>query len=297
MTTPIAPGLVLQGPVMIASGTFGEDGFGRGATRGELDGLGAAVLKTCTLRPRAGNPEPRLFHGPAGAYLINSVGLENPGLEALLERLPEILSELPGGVLLMASIAGRTPREFGALARTADDAPEVRAIELNLSCPNIEHGQDFCRDGAQAARAVAEAVANTGKPVIAKLAPGAEAPAALARSCEAAGASALTISNTLPAMAYEPGTGRQALGGLAGGMSGPALRPVSLLMVYRASRAVRIPVIGAGGISGGSSAREYLTAGASAVQVGTANLLEPGAARRIDLELREILKEDGRRGE
>ena len=176
MTTPIAPGLVLQGPVMIASGTFGEDGFGRGVAQGELDGLGAAVLKTCTLRPRAGNPEPRLFQGPAGAYLINSVGLENPGLEALLERLPEILSALPEGTALMASIAGRTPREFGALAGIADGAPGVRAIELNLSCPNIEHGQDFCRDGAQAARAVAEAAANTGKPVIAKLAPGAEPP-------------------------------------------------------------------------------------------------------------------------
>jgi dihydroorotate dehydrogenase (NAD+) catalytic subunit len=133
--------------------------------------------------------------------------------------------------------------------------------------------------------------------VIAKLAPGAAAPAALARSCEAAGASALTISNTLPAMAYEPGTSRQALGGIAGGMSGPALRPVSLLMVYRASRAVRIPVIGAGGIGDGSSAHEYLLAGARAVQVGTANILEPGAARRINQELTDILRKRGRNGE
>lgn len=277
-------GLFLRNPVMIASGTFGWDGYGMGlgdspALPGLVDfqRLGAVVAKTVTMRPRVGNPEPR-WH-PASwrqaleqgeVVLLNSIGLTNPGLEATLSEQAPVWAVWEVPVLL--SIAGETVEEFATMASMVEGTPGVSGLELNLSCPNTENGSYFALSAEVAVDTVRRVRSATSLPVVAKLAPNVPDIGAIAQAVEAGGADAITVCNTIPAMGIDIETRQPLLGAGTGGISGAGLHPVAVALVYRASQAVKIPVIGVGGVFASHHAIEFLLAGATAVQVGSANL-------------------------
>lgn len=280
--------LHLQNPVLAASGTFG---FGDEYAAFASD-FGAIVCKSVTIEPRAGNPPPRLWETAAG--LLNSIGLENPGVDAFLR------DELPAarrlGVPLVVSIAGDAAAEYGELARALDGAAGVAAVEVNISCPNVARGgMLFGSDPVQAAAAVGAARAATRLPLIAKLTPNVTDVCAVARAVVDAGADAVSLINTVAGMAIDIERRVPALGGVFGGLSGPAIKPIALRMVWQAAGAVARPVIGVGGISDARDAIEFLLAGASAVQVGTATFVDPRAARAITDGIRAYLAATGAR--
>jgi dihydroorotate dehydrogenase (NAD+) catalytic subunit len=291
--------LRLANPVMIASGTFGYDGYGRGIPADvDLSQLGAVIPKTVTRRPRQGNPEPRWYpksfrEGLAAGEttLLNSIGLANPGIEDALARLAPQWGQL--GTTVVLSLSADSAAQFGEMAALANDVAGFQALELNLSCPNIEDGAHFSHQPHLTAAAVAAVRAGTDLPVLVKLAPNVPDIAPIARAAVEAGADALTISNTIPAMRIDVATRRPVLGNITGGLSGPALRPVAVALVYRAAQVVDVPVIGVGGIFTARDALEFLMAGASAVQVGSASLADPRAPVRILEELRAWLGEAG----
>ena len=289
LSTEIAPrhhvGLELVNPVMIASGTFGWDGYGKGLLdeeslfggEVEIQRLGAVVAKTVTMHPRQGNPEPRWYPSSwrqarkAGECIyINSIGLTNPGIRVALDELAPLWARWDVPVVL--SIAGETVGEFGLMAAMADGTSGIAAVELNLSCPNIENGAHFSHSEEMARETVDRVRAATSFPVIAKLSPNVPDIVPIARAVAQAGADAITISNTIPAMAIDLEARKPAMGGITGGISGPSLRPVAVALVYRAAQAVDIPVIGVGGIFTAKDALEFIMAGATAIQVGSANL-------------------------
>ena len=276
-------GVPLAGPVLNGSGTF--DAIAARRTFGdallERFPFHAFVSKTITLEPRQGNPPPRLWETPAG--LINSIGLPNKGLDGFLASdLPE-LAELP--VPLVVSVMGFSRDELATLVRRVGEREEVALIELNVSCPNVETGLVMGADPAETARAVAAVRPLTGKPLIVKLTPNANEPAAVARAAEEAGADAVSLINTLKGMALDPRTRRPWLGGATGGVSGPAVRAIALEQVAAVARAVQIPAIGMGGIASGRHAADFLAAGAVCVAVGTESFRDPAAGRRIASEL------------
>jgi dihydroorotate dehydrogenase (NAD+) catalytic subunit len=276
-------GVALRGPVLNGSGTFDAIAARRafGDALLERFPFDAFVSKTITLEPRAGNPPPRLWETPAG--MINSIGLPNRGLEGFLARdLPE-LAELP--VPLVVSVMGFSRDELATLAARVGEPDEVAMVELNVSCPNVETGLVMGADPAETARAVERARAATEKPVIVKLTPTAADPAAVATAAEGAGADAVSLINTLKGMALDPRTRRPWLGGVTGGLSGPAVRAVALEQVRAVAARAAIPVIGMGGIASGRDAADFLAAGARAVAVGTESFRDPGAGRRIAAEL------------
>jgi dihydroorotate dehydrogenase (NAD+) catalytic subunit len=276
-------GVPLAGPVLNGSGTFDAIAARRafGDALLERFPFHAFVSKTITLEPRQGNPPPRLWETPAG--LINSIGLPNKGLEGFLASdLPE-LAELP--VPLVVSVMGFSRDELATLVRRVGDRDEVALIELNVSCPNVETGLVMGADPAETARAVAAVRPLTDKPLIVKLTPNANEPAAVARAAEEAGAGAVSLINTLKGMALDPRTARPWLGGTTGGVSGPAVRAVALEQVASVARTVGIPVIGMGGIASGRHAADFLAAGATCVAVGTESFRDPAAGRRIATEL------------
>jgi dihydroorotate dehydrogenase (NAD+) catalytic subunit len=241
----------------------------------------AFVSKTITLEPREGNPPPRLWETPAG--LINSIGLPNKGLEGFLRSdLPQ-LADLP--VPLVVSVMGFSREELGTLVERVGARDEVALIELNVSCPNVETGLVMGAEPAETAAAVGSVRSLTGKPIIVKLTPNANEPAAVAEAAEGAGADAVSLINTLKGMALDPHTRRPWLGGVTGGVSGPAVRAVALEQVHAVASRVRIPVIGMGGIESGRHAADFLAAGARCVAVGTESFRDPGAGRRIAAEL------------
>jgi dihydroorotate dehydrogenase (NAD+) catalytic subunit len=277
-------GVPLAGPVVNGSGTF--DAIAARRTFGdallERFPFHAFVSKTITLEPRQGNPPPRLWETPAG--LINSIGLPNKGLEGFLSSdLPE-LAELP--VPLIVSVMGFSRDELATLVQRIGDRDEVALIELNVSCPNVETGLVMGADPAETARAVAAVRPCTEKPLIVKLTPNANDPAAVARAAEEAGADAVSLVNTLKGMALDPRTSRPWLGGTTGGVSGPAVRAVALEQVASVASSVRIPAIGMGGIATGRHAADFLAAGARCVAVGTESFRDPAAGRRVAAELR-----------
>jgi len=276
--------MTMKNPVMIASGIFGYgDEFLGLAPYGEL---GALVLKTVTLEPRRGNPPAcRTAETPAG--MVNAIGLENVGVKAFLrDKLPAALSY---GTNLIASLAGETAEEFAACARILDDAP-LAALELNISCPNVKSGgMAFGVDPAASAAVVAAVRAATTKPIIAKLTPNVTDLAAVARACEAAGADALSLTNTFAAMVIDVERRCPILGANTGGLSGPAIRPAAVYRVFQVAPAVGLPVIGMGGIWNASDALEFILAGASAVAVGTALYADPAAAHRVLSGIRDYL--------
>ena len=291
--------LRLANPVMIASGTFGYDGYGRGMTpEMNLSQLGGVIPKTVTRLPREGNPEPRWYphsfrQGLEDGQLIflNSIGLTNPGIDGVLADMTPRWAEY--GTTVFLSLAGDSAAQFGEMAAMSRCVAGFQALELNLSCPNIDHGAMFSHDPKLTAAAVAAVRANTDLPVIAKLAPNVPDITVIARAAEDAGADALTIANTIPAMDIDVGTRAPVLGGVTGGLSGHGLRPVSLALVYRVAQVVDIPIIGVGGVFDATHVLQYILAGATAIQVGSANLADLWAPFRIVEDLPDRIAETG----
>ncbi len=284
-------GISLEHPVINGSGTFdaiaARRAFGEEMTR-EFP-FSAFVSKTITPEPRDGNPPPRLWETPAG--MINSIGLPNKGLEGFLERdLPE-LSLLP--VPLIVSVMGTSHEEFASLVGGVATRPEVAALELNVSCPNVDSGLIVGEQPSET-RTLLEALRPiTDKPLIVKLTPNVADPGAVALAAEEGGADAVSLINTLKATALDPATLRPWLGAGGGGLSGPAVRPVALQQVRAVAEAVSIPVIGMGGICDGADALAFIAAGASLIAVGTENFRDPAAGSRVRRELAAELERRG----
>jgi dihydroorotate dehydrogenase (NAD+) catalytic subunit len=277
-------GLELDHPVINGSGTFDAIAARRafGDELLERFPFSAFVSKTITLQPRAGNPPPRLWETAAG--MINSIGLPNKGLAGYVEHdLPQ-LAELP--VPLITNVMGSTADELAELAGTCDERAEIAALELNVSCPNVATGLDIGAVPAELERVVAHVRPATRKPLIVKLTPNTADVAACARAAESAGADAVSLINTLRAMALGP-DGEPWLGGRTGGLSGPAIRNVALAQVAAVAESVSIPIVGMGGVQTGAHARDLLRAGATLVAVGTESFRDPAAGLRIARELRE----------
>lgn len=268
-------GIHMNTPVLTASGTFG---FGEEfADFVDLERLGGVMVKGTTLLPRRGNEGVRIAETPAG--MLNCIGLENPGVEVFLKETLPRLKQYNMNVIV--NISGSTTEDYGALAERLD-VDGVAAIELNVSCPNVkEGGIVFGTDPAAASAVVRAAKAHTKKPVILKLSPNVTDIVLMAKAVEEAGADAVSLINTLLGMAIDIKTKKPVLGNVTGGLSGPCVKPVALRMVWQAAKAVKIPVIGMGGISTAEDAIEFLLAGASAVVVGTANFVDPAASMKI----------------
>lgn len=279
--------LRLQNPVIAASGTFG---FGREmADWVDLAALGGMVSKGLTRRPRLGNRPPRVAETASG--MLNSVGLQNPGLDRFLEE--ELPFMLAAGCPVIINAAGDLIEDYVHFCRRLDDTP-ISAIELNLSCPNVAHGcMSFGADPESIRAVVSACRAATSKPLWVKLTPNVTSIAETAAAAEAAGADAVCLINTLLGMVIDRRTRRPILYNNTGGLSGPAVKPVALRMVAEVARAVRIPVIGMGGIMSGEDAIEFMIAGASAVQVGTATLIHPAATCDIIADMAQIARQDG----
>ena len=280
-------GLLLANPVMAASGTFG---YGLEMAK-ELDiqRLGAIVCKGTTLRRRRGNPQPRTVETPAG--MLNSIGLQNMGVEALIRDIAPIWATWR--VPVVVNIAGESIEEYARLARRLDGVAGVSGLELNISCPNVATGMEFGSSPQMAAAVTAAVRRETTLPVIVKLTPNVSDIASVARAAADAGADALTLINTFPAMAIDVKNRRPALGWTFGGLSGPALKPIALRLVYQTAAAVDVPLIGCGGIMSGLDAMEYIMAGASAVQVGTATFVNPRATLDVMEGIERYMGEEG----
>lgn len=272
-------GAAFQNPVVLAAGTCG---FGREvAGVVDLESLGGIVTKSVTLEPREGNPPPRVTE--FGPGMLNSIGLANPGAErAAREKLPWLARNLRRARVFV-SVAGHAPGEYVRVVEALDSRDGFLGYELNLSCPNDARleGLPFALDRDALAGLIRDVRARTDRPVLAKLAPNDPDPGATARAAEEAGADGLTLVNTLPGLVLEPGSGRPVLGAGSGGVSGPALRPLGVWAVERARRRCSLPIVGAGGVSTAEDAVQYLRAGASLVQVGTASFADPRAALGI----------------
>ena len=282
-------GTELANPVIPASGTFG---YGAEiAALYDINCLGTFSFKGTTRLPRFGNPGPRIAEAPAG--LLNSVGLQNPGVDAVIaEELPRLREVFHKPV--MANVCGFSVDEYVEVAAKLDSCPEVGWLEINISCPNVHGGGmgfgTSCESAAEVTREVRAAVK---KPVIVKLTPNVTDIVSIARACEKAGADGLSLINTLLAMRIDPATRRPVLKNLTGGLSGPAVFPVALRMVWQVYEAVGVPIIGMGGVSSAEDVIEMLLAGATAVGVGAANLREPYAARDMVEDLPAAMKKYG----
>jgi len=276
LAVDIAPGrknsLVIKNPVMPASGTFS---WGlEFAKHFDIEALGAVVSKGLTMAVRGGNQQPRVAETPAG--MLNSIGLQNIGIDACITNMAPLWARWDVPVLV--NIAGDTVDEFGEMARMLDGVPGIAGIELNISCPNVDQGGiEIGQDVGASARATRAAVRNTDLPVIVKITPNVTDPVALALACEAEGAAAICAINTVLGLAIDVRRRKAVLPRARGGLSGPAIKPIALRIVYDIAKAVRVPVIGCGGISNGQDAIEFLMAGATAVQVGTATFANPRA--------------------
>ena len=282
-------GITLKNPVIPASGTFG---FGQEMAQFyDLNVLGGISLKGTTGEERFGNPTPRIAECREG--LLNAVGLQNPGVDAVVAHELPAVRKLYDGVL-MANISGFSVEEYVMVAEKFDKAPEIDILEINISCPNVRHGgMAFGTDPGAAQEVTAAVKAVTHKPVYMKLSPNVTDIAAIAKACEAGGADGITLINTLLGMVIDPRTGKPIVSTRMSGFSGPAIKPVALRMVYQAAQAVNIPIIGVGGISCADDVIEFMSAGASAVQVGAQNLVDPFACPKIIAELPGKLDEYG----
>lgn len=282
-------GMALKNPVMPASGCFS---FGKEASEYyDLNELGAMVVKATTWEERQGNPTPRVAETPAG--MLNAIGLQNPGVEAVMtNELPWLrrFSELP----VVVNVAGTAAEDYVLTAKALCESPDVDAIELNISCPNVRCGGiQFGTDPDMAAEIVRAVKAVTTVPLIVKLSPNVTDIRAMAIACAEAGADGLSLINTLVGMKIDLNSRRPLLANGIGGLSGPAIRPVAVRMVYEVTQVVDLPVIGMGGITSGEDAIEFLMAGANAVAVGTANFTDPWACPRIVREMRAWCADNG----
>ncbi len=281
-------GLKLENPVMTASGTFG---YAREyAQYLDLNRLGGIIVKGLSLAPSRGNPPPRIVETDCG--MLNAIGLENVGLDAFIEdKLPFLKTLAPP---TFANIYGRTVDEYARLAERMDALDGVAGIELNISCPNVkEGGVAFGSDPKLAGEVVRAVRARTGKHLMVKLSPNVTDIALMAKVAEAAGADSLSAINTITGMAVDLATRRSKLANVTGGLSGPAIKPVALRMVWQVAQAVTIPVVGVGGIMSATDALEFLMVGATAVQVGTANFVNPHGTVEIIDGMQTWLRESG----
>ncbi len=268
--------LRLSNPILAASGTFG---YGvEFAHLVDLNRMGGIVVKGLSLEPMAGAPAPRLCETPSG--MLNAVGLQNVGVRAFVaEKLPALRQYRTA---VIANVFGYTVDEYAGVIRILEETDGLAAYELNISCPNTAHGGiQFGSDPRMASEVVSAAREATRRPLWVKLSPNVTDIRVIAKAAESAGADALTVANTYQAMSIDVQTRKSRLGRVTGGLSGPAIRPITLRLVYEARSAVRIPIIGLGGIEKADDALEYIIAGASAVQVGTANFSQPGACVEI----------------
>lgn len=282
--------LELKNPVLVASGTFGYAEEFKDFI--DLRKLGAIVSKTITLNPRKGNPPPRTCETPAG--MLNSIGLENPGLEGFIQNKLPFLKKLKVPIIVSIASEGG-PKEFVTLARRLDKIKEVAAIELNISCPNIRHRQQtglISQDPQATYEAVHSVRRETKKTLITKLSPNVTDIAAIALSAENAGSDAVSLINTLTGMSINVKTRKPKIAAITAGLSGPAIRPVAVRMVWEVCRKIKIPVIGMGGIMDTASALEFFLAGSSAVSIGTANFINPGATIEIIAGLKKYLAQN-----
>lgn len=279
------PGLEMKNPVIPASGTFG---FGYEFTKFyDINILGSIMLKGTTLEPRYGNPLPRIAEGPSG--MLNAIGLQNPGVEAVmneeLEKLRPVYQDK-----VIANIGGSAPEDYVETARLISNHDMVGALELNISCPNVHSGGIQFGTNPQMAADLTRRVKEVSKvPVYVKLSPNVTDIVEMAKAVEAAGADGITMINTLVGMRFDFKTGKPIIANKTGGYSGPAIFPVALRMVYQVSQAVKIPVIGMGGIQSGKDVIEMMSAGASAVAIGCQNLVDPYACQKIIAELDDLL--------
>ena len=282
--------LRLANPIMVASGTFGYAREMAGLV--DLARLGAILPKTITLSPRVGNPPPRTIETAAG--MLNSIGLDNDGLEAFIERQLPYLAGL--GTAIIVSIAGKNYDEFVQIAARLEGAAGVDALELNISCPNVSGGVDFGTDPAMCEQVVSGVRRACSFPILAKLTPNVTDITAIARAAEAGGADAISLINTCLGMAVDWRRRRPILGNILGGLSGPAIKPIALRAVYQVAAAVAVPLVGAGGIATIDDVMEFLVAGAAAVQIGTANFYNPTVSLQLLDALPAALAELGARG-
>lgn len=281
-------GIPLAAPVLAASGTFAYGVEFAPVT--DLNAIGGIVLKGLSREPIDGNPPPRLWETAAG--MMNSIGLQNIGVRAFIrDKLPELRGYRTA---LIANVFGYDPEDYLEVVRVLDDAEGLAAYELNVSCPNTKHGGIFFSSDPALLASLTEAVKRIARrPVIVKLSPNVARIEPLAQAAEAAGADAISLVNTFVSLAIDARARRPRIGAGFGGLSGPAIKPIALRLVYEAARAVKIPVIGLGGIATGEDAAEFLIAGASAVEVGTATFWDPGSPARIARELDRFLADQG----
>lgn len=278
----------LRNPVMTASGTFG---YGKEFSDYlDLEKIGAIITKGLSLRPKAGNPTPRIVETPGG--MLNAIGLQNVGIDAFIsEKLPFLRTV---NTPVIVNLYGNTLEEYGQLAEKLDKLPEVAGLEVNISCPNVKQGGIVFGTDPDCAYEVVQLVRkSTSKPLIVKLSPNVTDVVAMAEACVKAGAEALSLINTLTGMAIDLQKRRPILANVTGGLSGPAIKPVALRMVWQVARAVDVPIIGIGGIMTATDALEFILAGASAIQVGTANFLDPSAAQTIAIGMEDYLQQNG----
>jgi len=277
--------LRLGNPVMVASGTFGyAEEFSAFA---DLKKLGAVVTKTITLKPRQGNPPPRTCETPAG--MLNSIGLENPGWDVFIrEKLPVLRGIGIPVILSIASEAG--PQEFAELAAKADKVKDISAVELNISCPNVRGKPNLISQDSKSTYAVVKMVRKvTRKSIITKLSPNVTRITDIAEAAQDAGSDALSLINTLTGMSINPQTRKPRISMGVAGLSGPAIKPVAVRMVWEVYQKARIPIIGMGGIMNTQDALEFFIAGASAVSVGTANFINPGVSIELVAGIQKYL--------
>lgn len=276
--------LKLKNPVLVASGTFGAlmDKIL------DVSKIGGVVEKTITLNPRTGNPHPRVWETASG--MLNSIGLDGPGLEGWIKKRYDHVKAYPCALIL--SVSGRTVEEFAVLVKRLDALPRVDAFELNISCPNVSHGTDLATDPALTEKVVRLCKGVTGRPVFAKLTPNVTDVASIARAAAEGGADGISAINTLKGMAVDWRRRAPCIGAVTGGLSGPAVKPVALRMVWEIASALpKMPLIGIGGISTADDALEFMVAGASAVQIGTASFVNATAAADVAAELSRKLEE------
>ncbi|MFP5343428.1 MAG: dihydroorotate dehydrogenase [Candidatus Limnocylindria bacterium] len=282
LTVDLGRGLVLPNPILVASGTFGY-----GVEYGDvvdINRLGAICCKGTTLKPRIGNPTPRVTETPGG--MLNSIGLQNPGVDAVVEKYGSTWAGW--SVPVIVNVAGESVEDYVAVARRLEGAPGVAGIELNISCPNVgKGGLQFAIDAGAAAEVTAAVRRATDLPLLVKLSPNVADIRPIARAIADAGADALTAINTLSGIAVAPGRDRPLLGNTYGGVSGPAVKPVALRIVYEVSQAVDIPVVAIGGVTELADVLDFLAVGAVAVQVGTAIFADPTLPVRLVDELGE----------
>lgn len=277
-------GIRMKNPVMVASGTFG---YGpEYADLVDLNRLGAIVVKGISLEPWGGNNTPRMVEVPGG--LINAIGLQNPGVQGFIEKYMPFLRQYD--VAVIVNIWGRTLEEYAEVAARFNDVEGVHALEINISCPNVKAGgSSFGTNLDSTARVVSAVRARTRLPIIPKLAPNVSDIGAFARACVDHGADALSLINSFPAMAIDIETRRPILANVSGGLSGPAIHPIAVKLVYETAKAVKVPLIALGGIMTARDAIEFIIAGASAVAVGTANFTEPATSLQVIDGIRDYL--------